>query len=78
MSGVRSSKKSPRPTSQLSVLSFMVVNFALDNVIVTPHLGGTTFEVIDHQTDIVLADIAAFLKGGKPRFCANPEVLKKR
>lgn len=52
--------------------------FALDNVIVTPHLGGTTFEVIDHQTDIMLADIAAFLKGGKPKFCANPEVLKKK
>jgi D-3-phosphoglycerate dehydrogenase / 2-oxoglutarate reductase len=48
----------------------------LDNVIVTPHLGGATHDVVRHQTDIVLDDIAAFLAGRKPRYCVNPKVLK--
>ncbi|HUT52157.1 MAG TPA: NAD(P)-dependent oxidoreductase [bacterium] len=51
---------------------------SLDNVIVTPHVGGMTHDVIRHQTDIIIADVAAFLSGKKPRFCANPEVLKKK
>jgi D-3-phosphoglycerate dehydrogenase len=50
----------------------------LDNVIVTPHLGGATHDVVRHQTETVLADIDAFLSGKKPRFCANPEVLEKK
>ncbi len=50
----------------------------LDNVIVTPHIGGMTHDVIRHQTDIVVADVAAFLSGKKPRFCANPSVLEKK
>jgi D-3-phosphoglycerate dehydrogenase len=51
---------------------------SLDNVIVTPHVGGMTHDVIRHQTDIVIADVAAFLSGKKPRFCANPSVLEKK
>jgi D-3-phosphoglycerate dehydrogenase len=50
----------------------------LNNVIVTPHLGGATHDVVRHQTETVLADIEAFLAGKKPRFCANPEVLEKK
>jgi D-3-phosphoglycerate dehydrogenase len=49
---------------------------ALDNVIVTPHIGGATHDVIRHQTDIILDDLAAYLKGEKPKFCANPEALR--
>lgn len=49
----------------------------LDNVIITPHLGGNTRDVVRHQTDMVVDDIEAFLTGGRPRFCANPEVLEK-
>lgn len=49
--------------------------FRLPNVIVTPHIGGMTFEVITHQSEILLHDLAAWRAGGKPRFCANPEVL---
>jgi len=50
----------------------------LDNVIATPHVGGATHDVVRHQTDMILADLEAFLSGQKPRFCANPEVLEKR
>ncbi len=50
----------------------------LENVIATPHIGGATFDVIRHQTDIVLADIEAYLAGKEPRHCANPQVLGER
>ncbi|MGH9392266.1 MAG: NAD(P)-dependent oxidoreductase [Vicinamibacteria bacterium] len=47
----------------------------LDNVIVTPHIGGLTEEVVLHQSMILAGDIDAYLKGGKPRFVKNPETL---
>jgi len=50
----------------------------LDNVICAPHVAGATHDVIRHQTDTIMADVEAFLKGEKPRFCANPEVLEKQ
>lgn len=49
---------------------------AMDNVVLTPHIGGATYDVESTQTAIVVADIKAILSGGKPLNCANPEVLK--
>ena len=48
---------------------------AMGNVVLTPHIGGATYDVESKQAAIVVADIKAILSGGKPLNCANPEVL---
>ena len=48
---------------------------AMSNVVLTPHIGGATYDVESRQAAIVVADIKAILSGGKPLNCANPEVL---
>lgn len=48
----------------------------LDNVTVTPHMGGNTAETIERQSDMIAHDIIALLKGGKPRGLLNPEVIR--
>ena len=50
---------------------------SLPNVIVTPHLGGATHDVVRHQSDIVVDAIESYLRGERPRWMANPEVLEK-
>ena len=47
----------------------------MGNVVLTPHIGGATYDVESKQAAIVVADIKAILSGGKPLNCANPEVL---
>lgn len=49
---------------------------ALDNVTVTPHIGGNTIDVIYRQSMILATDIELFLQGETPKYLANPEVLK--
>ena len=49
---------------------------AMDNVVLTPHIGGATYDVESNQAAMVVADIKAILAGDKPVHCANPEVLK--
>ena len=49
---------------------------AMGNVVLTPHIGGATYDVESNQADMVVADIKAILSGGKPLHCANPEVLE--
>ena len=49
---------------------------AMDNVVLTPHIGGATYDVESRQAAIVVADIKAILSGGRPLHCANPEVLE--
>ncbi len=51
---------------------------ALPNVVVTPHLGGATLDVIRHQSDIVVDAIERWLGGERPRWIANPAVLARR
>jgi len=48
----------------------------LDNVIVTPHIGGATRETVVRQSRIITEDIERFLRGARPRHIANPEALK--
>lgn len=48
----------------------------MDNVVLTPHIAGATYDVESNQTDIVVADIKAVLSGGRPLHCANPEVFE--
>lgn len=49
---------------------------SLDNVFATPHLGGTTNEVIENHTRIVVEDLEKLIKGEKPTFILNPDVLQ--
>ncbi|HHW44809.1 MAG TPA: hypothetical protein GXX25_13595 [Desulfotomaculum sp.] len=47
----------------------------LDNVFGTPHLGGTADEVIENHSRIIVDDLERLLKGEKPKFILNPQVL---
>lgn len=49
---------------------------ALDNVFATPHLAGTANEVIENHSRIVVNDLKKLLKGDKPTFILNPEIIK--
>jgi phosphoglycerate dehydrogenase-like enzyme len=48
----------------------------LPNVLVTPHLGGATRDVVQHQTDLVVDGIEAWLRGERPQYIANPDALQ--
>jgi phosphoglycerate dehydrogenase-like enzyme len=47
----------------------------LENVIATPHIGGSAAEVVTHQSRIAVADLVRLLQGQSPLHCANPETL---
>jgi phosphoglycerate dehydrogenase-like enzyme len=47
----------------------------LPNVLVSPHLGGATRDVVRHQTDLIVDGIEAWLRGDRPRHVANPAVF---
>lgn len=47
----------------------------LPNVLVAPHLGGATRDVVRHQSESIVDGIEAWLRGERPRFIANPAVL---
>ncbi|MFX0067751.1 MAG: NAD(P)-dependent oxidoreductase [Candidatus Hodarchaeota archaeon] len=49
----------------------------LDNVTITPHIGGATYEVIRNHTRIISDDIKTYMEGKRPKFVANPQVLDK-
>lgn len=48
----------------------------LPNVIVTPHVGGTTVESNQIMATTVAQNVLKVLAGEKPQYIANPEVLK--
>ena len=47
----------------------------LDNVIVMPHIGGNTTEVVNRQSKMLLKDINIWLNNGIPSNVLNPEVF---
>ncbi|MHA2603161.1 MAG: NAD(P)-dependent oxidoreductase [Candidatus Thorarchaeota archaeon SMTZ1-83] len=47
----------------------------LDNVTVTPHIGGNTIDTVEKQSLMIAEDIKAILSGGRPKNILNPEVL---
>jgi len=49
----------------------------LPNVLVAPHLGGATRDVVQHQTDMIVDGIEAWLRGERPQYIANPAVLEQ-
>jgi D-3-phosphoglycerate dehydrogenase len=49
----------------------------LDNVTVSPHIGGETLDVVRHQSEMIVEDIELFIKGRQPKNIKNPEALIK-
>jgi D-3-phosphoglycerate dehydrogenase len=49
----------------------------LDNVILTPHIGGATRETVTRHSRMITEDIERFLRGLPPRRLVNPEVLSR-
>jgi phosphoglycerate dehydrogenase-like enzyme len=52
--------------------------FELPNVILTPHIGGATTEVVDRHSAMLVAGVEDWLDGRTPRSTVNPEVLEGR
>ncbi len=50
----------------------------LPNVLVSPHLGGATRDVVRHQSRMIVDGIEAYLRGERPAYIVNPEVLGTR
>lgn len=48
---------------------------AMKNVVLTPHIGGATYDVEANQAAMVTEDIRRVLAGETPLHCVNPEVL---
>jgi D-3-phosphoglycerate dehydrogenase len=49
---------------------------SMSNVVLTPHIGGATYDTEVNHTRIIAEDIVRLLAGAKPLNCVNPEVLE--
>lgn len=49
----------------------------LDNVILTPHIGGATAETILRHSQMIAADIERFLRGQRPEHLVNPQIWEE-
>jgi D-3-phosphoglycerate dehydrogenase len=47
----------------------------LPNVVLTPHIGGATYDTEANHTTLIAADIIRLLAGERPEHIVNPEVL---
>ncbi len=61
-----------RPGSKLYQL------YSMDNVTVTPHIGGASMETARRGLEIVAADLARLQSGEEPRHCLNLAELRAR
>jgi D-3-phosphoglycerate dehydrogenase len=48
---------------------------AMDNVVLTPHIGGATYDTEANHSKLIADDVARILAGERPVNCVNPEVL---
>jgi D-3-phosphoglycerate dehydrogenase len=48
---------------------------AMTNVVLTPHIGGATYDTEANHTQMIADDLERLLRGERPAHCANPEVL---
>jgi len=48
---------------------------AMDNVVLTPHIGGATYDTEANHTAMIAEDVRRILSGERPLHCVNPEVL---
>ncbi len=49
---------------------------SFQNVVLTPHIGGATYDTETRQTSMVTMDLERLLSGERPLHCMNPEVLQ--
>jgi D-3-phosphoglycerate dehydrogenase len=49
---------------------------SLGNVVLTPHIGGATFDTEVNHTTAIVDGLATLLAGGAPTNLVNPEVLR--
>jgi D-3-phosphoglycerate dehydrogenase / 2-oxoglutarate reductase len=47
----------------------------MENVVLTPHIGGATYDTEANHSRLIAEDVARLLRGERPLRCANPEVL---
>jgi D-3-phosphoglycerate dehydrogenase len=47
----------------------------MDNVVLTPHIGGATYDTEVNHTAMIAEDVRRILAGERPLHCVNPEVL---
>jgi D-3-phosphoglycerate dehydrogenase len=45
------------------------------NVVLTPHIGGATYDTEANHSKLIADDVARILRGEPPVHCVNPEVL---
>ena len=63
-------------TYQTNPISQQSPFLKLDNVILSPHIGGATDGAIERHSKMIVADIERFLDGKRPKNLLNPEVCK--
>lgn len=51
---------------------------SLDNVVLTPHIGGATSETIDRHSRAIAEDLLRYRRGTRPVNLVNPDVWEKR
>lgn len=49
---------------------------SMDNVVLTPHIGGATYDTEVNHSAMLADDVARILAGDPPAHCVNPQVLK--
>ena len=49
---------------------------SMENVVLTPHIGGATFDTEVNHSRLIADDIARLLEGERPLHIVNPEVLR--
>jgi D-3-phosphoglycerate dehydrogenase len=47
----------------------------MPNVVLTPHIGGATYDTEANHSRLIANDVARILRGDAPVHCVNPEVL---
>ena len=48
------------------------------SVVLTPHIGGATYDTESNHTRIIADDLCRLLAGARPLHVVNPEVLEGR
>jgi D-3-phosphoglycerate dehydrogenase / 2-oxoglutarate reductase len=51
---------------------------SMQNVVLTPHIGGATYDTEANHTRLIAEDVVRLLAGATPLNCVNPEVLAGR
>jgi len=48
---------------------------SMPNTVLTPHIGGATYDTETNHSRMIADDVEVFLAGGRPKYVANPEVF---